>query len=317
MPTRRDFLTSTAAAALAACTGCRPEGSARRSVSSAPEPANRVAVVRDEDHLAALEAALETAGGIDVQRGDTVVLKVNTNSGDPYPYSTSPDVVRRLADRFRAEGARVKVMDRSFWGDPDTARNFADNGIAAAARKGGAELIVLDESVDWIEIPAELVPDWRPPVRVPRLAIEADRLINLACMKTHFITGCTLALKNLLGLVHAEDRARPGNLRSHGDRIHHQVAQIHRFVRPHLHIVDGWRALIAGGPTPSSGAPSRFADPHVVLASTDPVAVDAAAIEILRKLAPPSEEITLLPAWESAPIRSAMEMGVGHRSNPA
>ncbi len=305
MPTRRDFLTSAAAAALAACSGCRPEGTARRSVSSAPRRAP--ATGGGEDHLGALDAAIAAAGGIDVKCGDTVVLKVNTNSGDPYPYSTSPEVVRHLADRFRGQRAHVKVVDRSFWGDPDTARNFIDNGIAAAAAGAGAELLVLDGAVDWIEIPPELVPDWHPPVRVPRLAVEADHLINLACMKTHFITGCTLSLKNLLGLVHAEDRARPGNLRSHGDRIHHQVAEIHRFVKPRLHVVDGWRALVAGGPTPSSGAASQFADARVVLAGADPVAVDAAAIEVLRKLAPPPEEITRLPAWESAPIRAAVE----------
>lgn len=308
MPTRRDFLASAAGAVLAACSGCRPEDSARRTVI----PPQRDGVA-PADHLDALDAAIEAAGGVRVGRGDRVVLKVNTNSGDPYPYSTSPAVVRHLAERFRDAGAEVVVADRSFWGDGDTAGNFVDNGIAAAAAAGGAELLALDEddeAIDWVEIPAELVPDWRPPVRVPRLAVEADHLINLACMKTHFITGCTLALKNFLGLVHAGDRARPGNLRSHGDRIHHQVAQIHRFVKARLHVVDGWRALVAGGPTPSSGAGPRFADARVVLASVDPVQVDAAAIEILRTHAPPSEEITRAAARESPPIRAAIETGL-------
>ena len=48
----------------------------------------------DALHLDALDRAL---AGLrrPVRRGDTVLLKVNSNSGDPFPYSTSPVVVTR------------------------------------------------------------------------------------------------------------------------------------------------------------------------------------------------------------------------------
>ncbi len=67
-----------------------------------------------------------------------MLLKVNTNSGDPAPYSTSPTVVAWFARQYVSRGVRVVVGDRSFWGDRDTMGNLERNGIASAARRAGA-----------------------------------------------------------------------------------------------------------------------------------------------------------------------------------
>jgi uncharacterized protein (DUF362 family) len=263
---RREFLAA-AAAGLAAC--------GAPSLTAPPSP---------RDHAAALDAAVAPLLRR-VRRGDRVVLKVNANSGDPYPYSTSPLVVERLAGALRDHGARVTVGDRSFFGDRDTAGNLERNGCAPAARAAGADVAVF-EDIAWTHIPAELVPHWVPPVRIPRLATDCDLLVNLACLKTHFITGTTLARKNLLGLVAAEDRARPGNLRVHErDKIHHQIDEIAAFVRPHWNVIDGWRALVSGGPTQAEG--DRLADRRRVLGGPDAAALDAQAAEILGPLTDP------------------------------
>lgn len=249
---------------------------------------------RHDAHLAAVERALSQAGGLGgVRRGDRVLLKVNTNSGDPYPYSTSPKVVAALASQLTDRGAKVFVGDRSFWGDGNTWQNLVANGIAAAAKTAGATLVVFeDDDTNWLEIDDELVPSWVAPVRLPRLAVEADHLLNLACVKTHFITGCTLGLKNLLGLVSAGDRARPGNLRTHhAMRIHRQIAELHRVLKPRLTVIDGFEALVSGGPTPKSGAAPTIVRTGVVLASADRIAVEIAAIRLLQKFAPKSEAI--------------------------
>ena len=193
------------------------------------------------DHVNRLRAALEGAGGLGfVRRGQRVLLKVNTNSGDRFPYSTSPTTVHTVASALIAAGAEVTVGDRSFWGDDGTAGNLEANGIAAATREAKAKLVVFDDGIDWIEIDPKLVPHWRPPFRLPRIAVEADHVINLACLKAHFISGVTLGLKNLLGLVNAEDRKRPGNLRSHDVQlIHHQIADVQRAIMPRLTVIDG------------------------------------------------------------------------------
>jgi uncharacterized protein (DUF362 family) len=289
MITRRRLIQLGAtAAALSACRRRHPNPATVTDARIPIPPPPPIA-----DHRAALAAALATAGGLDfIRRGDRVLLKVNTNSGDPYPYSTSPDVVRWLAEELHDRGAHVTVGDRSFWGDGDTRGNLERNGIARATREAGATLAVFEDDGDWVAVDDALVPHWRPPVHLPRVAVLADHVFNLACAKTHFITGCTLGLKNLLGLVRARDRRRDGNLYVHHDElIHHQIADINRAIAPRLTVVDGWRALVSGGPTPGSGARPTIVDTGVVLAGRDRIAVDLAAIELLQRHAPASEAI--------------------------
>lgn len=240
----------------------------------------------NDAHVQALEAAVSGAGGAPfVRRGGTVLLKVNTNSGDPAPYSTSPVVVAWFARHYVSRGVRVVVGDRSFWGDDDTLGNLERNGIAPAGRRAGAEVVAFETATtNWTELDPRAAPSWRPPIRVPSLVFEADQVINLACAKTHFITGVTLGMKNMLGLVCADDRAREGNLRSHDPaRIHQQIAQIHRAIPIGLTVIDGFDALVTGGPTPRSGAPPTVVRTGVVLASRDAAAVEAQGRALLAK----------------------------------
>ncbi len=320
MITRRDLFGLGAAAAGAAVMACgrsrRPADDARiptPAAAPAAPAAPAIAAPPPGGHHDALFAALAAAGGLGfVRRGDRVLLKVNTNSGDRYPYSTSPDVVRWIATELRDRGAEVTVGDRSFWGDGDTRGNLEANGIAAAARAAGAAVTVFEDDGDWVAVDEALVPSWRPPVHLPRLAVEADHVFNLACVKTHFITGCTLGLKNLLGLVRALDRKRDGNLRVHHDQlIHRQIADVNRAIRPRLTVIDGWRALVSGGPTPDSGARPTIVDTGVVLAGADRVALEVAAIELLQRHAPAGEAIHAQPAAQHPTVEAARAAGLG------
>jgi uncharacterized protein (DUF362 family) len=259
----------------------------------------------------ALLAAVAHAGGLpDAGSGDVVLLKVNTNSGDPYPYSSRPGAVALLAEHYLRRGAHVVVGDRSFWGDRDTRGNLEANGIAAACAATGAELRVFDDAHPWHELPP--LASWVGPVRVPRLVMQAKVVLNLACAKTHFISGATLGLKNGLGFVRAEDRARPGNLRSHDpDKLHHQIAELRAALPPMFTVLDGYDALVAGGPTPTSGRTPRVVQTGVVLAGHDPIAVDAAGLALLREYADEEEAVLGWTPWESPIVRAAMEHRLG------
>ena len=286
-------------------------------LGSTPAPSNSasalglVGVAHGLEHGPTLLRAAAHAGGLPaVPRGGTVLLKVNTNSGDPYPYSSSPRTVALLARHYLALGAAVVVGDRSFWGDRDTRGNFESNGIAAACEAAGAELRVFDHDEPWHELPP--LNTWVGPVRVPRLLMRADAVINLACAKTHFISGATLGLKNVLGVIHPEDRARPGNLRSHDpEKLHHQVAEIHSVLRPMFTIIDAFDALVAGGPTPQSGRAPKIARTGLVIAGADVIAVDAVGIGLLRREAESEEAIVRLPTWQSPILRAAIARGLG------
>lgn len=240
-------------------------------------------------HVEALERAVGDAGGLPaVKRGGTVLLKVNTNSGDPAPYSTSPTVLAWVARHYVSRGVRVVAGDRSFWGDDDTRGNLERNGLAPAGRRVGAEVLAFEhDTVDWVPLDASKLPHWVAPVRVPALCFTADAVINLACAKTHFITGVTLGLKNALGFVHAEDRQRDGNLRVHfAERIHAQYREVHAALPIRFTIIDGFDALVTGGPTPQSGAAPTIVRTGVVLASKDAHEVEARGRALLTRFAP-------------------------------
>jgi len=284
-----------------------------------PSPAGHlVGMGYDEaHHLAALNAAFAASLDLSfVQPGQTVYFKVNCNNGDPYPHSTKPELIVELARRCRDHGAeRIIVGDRSFWGDTGTAANMRRNGVSAAAEMAGADLMVFDDdTVDWVQIDEADVPNWNGGFRLPLPVVQADHIINLPCMKTHFISEFTMSLKNMIGLVHPADRRRPGNLDVHRiPELWSQIAEINQHITPSINILDGYDALITGGPTVRDGRGPTYASPKVIIVSADRVAADIAGIAVLQTVSPAVEEVTQTTAWRSGQIRAAYRAGLGIR----
>jgi uncharacterized protein (DUF362 family) len=78
----------------------------------------------------------------------------------------------------------------------------------------------------------------------------------------------TLGMKNWYGLL-GGDRNRLHQ------RIHESLVDLTAFAKPTLTVLDGYRVLMRGGPT--GGSPVDVALKKTVVASTDPVAIDAYA----------------------------------------
>jgi len=108
---------------------------------------------------------------------------------------------------------------------------------------------------------------------------EITAIINVPFLKDHNIAGMTCALKNLShGLV-----KHPA--RFHGNRCSPYVADIVALPeirdKLRLNLVDGLRVVFDGGPDATS---YNVADAGFVLASTDPVAVDAVGLTIINRV---------------------------------
>ena len=100
--------------------------------------------------------------------------------------------------------------------------------------------------------------------------LEADKLINVAIAKHHSLTGATLGIKNLYGVLGGPRH------RLH-QRIHESLADLAAFLTPTLTVIDGYRVLMRNGP-----AGGRTADVELkkmLVAGTDPVAIDAFVAE--------------------------------------
>ena len=267
--------------------------------------------------LAALAPTIVRDALAFIEAGDVVYLKVNSNSGDPYPYSTQPALIRLVGEWCWAQGAkRVIVGDRSFFGDPGTSGNLVANGIAEAADDIGAELIVFEDdgSMEWVAFPESAAMDWSGGFRFPLPVVQADHVINLPVVKTHFISTFTMGMKNLIGLVNPADRERPENLGQHStanNRLYRQIAQINQQITPSATILDGWEAVVRGGPT-IAGSPTGLEDsPRVMIVSTDRIAADVTGLAVLKEFAVASEAVHDWGVWQNPQIVEAVAAGLG------
>lgn len=225
-------------------------------------------VVAQGDNPAAItRRAIDEIGGMArfVQKGQTVVVKPNI-AWDRLPEqaaTTNPEVVAEVVRLCLAAGAGSVIVT-------DVSCNAAEacfdrSGIAAAARAAGAE-VVLPEPRFFrdVNLKGQVLGVW--PVLEPFL--EADTLINVPIAKHHSLTGVTIGLKNWYGLI-GGDRNRLHQ------RIHESIADLSAFAKPTLTVLDAYRILARNGPT--GGSVDDVEYKKTVIASTDPVAVDAYA----------------------------------------
>ena len=232
-------------------------------VPSLPE----MVVAQGDGAAAVTRRAIEEIGGMGrfVQKGKTVVLKPNI-AWDRLPEqaaTTNPDVVAELVRLCLAAGAGSVIVT-------DVSCNAAEacfdrSGIAAAARAAGAEVVYPEPRFFRdVNLKGQVLGAW--PVLEPFL--EADTLINVPIAKHHSLTGVTLGMKNWYGLI-GGDRNRLHQ------RIHESVADLAAFAKPTLTVLDAYRILARNGPT--GGSVDDVEEKKTVIASTDPVAVDAYA----------------------------------------
>ncbi|HSK09857.1 MAG TPA: DUF362 domain-containing protein, partial [Vicinamibacterales bacterium] len=224
-------------------------------------------VVQGESPEALVRRALDDLGGIRrfIARGDVVVVKPNIgwDRSPEQGANTNPEVVAALVVLCHEAGARKVIVTDVSCNEARVC--FANSGIADAARKAGAEVILPEERrFREVNLGGEVLTTW--PVLEPFLA--ADKVINVPIAKHHSLTGCTLGMKNFYGII--------GGQRSRlHQRIHDSLVDLLAFARPTLTVLDAYRVMMRGGPTGGSLGDVEFR--KTVIAGTDPVAIDAYA----------------------------------------
>ncbi len=143
------------------------------------------------------------------------------------------------------------------------------SGMLRVIEETGAELAEFTESVEVAGQGAF------KRYEIARPYMEADRLINLAKLKTHEMMTMTCAVKNLFGAVIGAGKAA-WHLKAGADRemFARMLLEIYQLRRPDLNIVDAVIAMEGNGP--GSGDPRQVG---LLLAGTNPVAVDVIAAE--------------------------------------
>ena len=233
----------------------------------AREDLPELVVAQGESPEAIVRRAIEEMGGMGrfVARGETVVIKPNI-AWDRVPAqaaTTNPDIVAELVRLCRAAGAGSVIVTDVSCNEAEAC--FDRSGIAAAAKAAGAEVVLPEPRLFRdVDLKGRMLGAW--PVLEPFL--DADKLINVPIAKHHSLTGVTLGMKNWYGLL-GGDRNRLHQ------RIHESLVDLTAFARPTLTVLDAYRVLMRNGPTGGSSADVELR--KTVIASTDPVAIDAYA----------------------------------------
>jgi uncharacterized protein (DUF362 family) len=268
--TRRELLSGSAAmagvAGLSSCDSEKPLVPSRVSIVRVPAYDQRVyETVRHllEDHQ------------VDV-RGRHVVVKPNLVEFEAESYiNTNPLLVHAVLEAFRARGAAsVRIAE-----GPGHRRNTLDLADAAGYFKTVPrfEDVFVDLNVDdvtRIHLPRRFSRLGR--LYLPNTALRADLLVSLPKMKTHHWVGATLAMKNLFGLVPGGVYGWPKNV-LHWAGITESIADLHAAFPRQFAIVDGIVGMQGNGPIQGT---AKFAG--VLVAGSDPVAVDATCCRIMR-----------------------------------
>jgi uncharacterized protein (DUF362 family) len=279
--------------------------------SRAAEPAREsravVGVARGPTMADAARAAIRLAGGVGfVEPGQAVLVKPNLCCPDPHPATTSPEVLAAVLGLLRERRpGRLVVGDQTFFVQ-STAANVRRAGLEAAVRAHGAEFVAFDDLPRRHLRPAA-ARHWPDGYRVPALLDEVDHVVNLACVKTHFLARYTMAMKNVIGVIDADSRRYYHRVRSQQgyDAFAVLIAEMSLALRPALHVLDGTAAFVTGGP--SSG---RVVRPRLVVASRDLLATDVTGLAVLRHHG--TEAAVQDPSpWAQPKIRHGVALGLG------
>lgn len=202
-----------------------------------------------------------------VPTGGSVVIKPNLCTERPdmiHCANTSLSVLRAVCKVVRERTVNVTIVESDGARYPAEAA-FENTGVYKMAAELGCKVLNLskDTLVD--------VPDARMAgFGMSKTWLEADCFITLPVLKTHATTVFTGSLKNQWGCIPRYDRIL---LHKH---LHELIVEVNRLRPVSLALMDGLVGMQGRGPI--NGYPI---DLNVLLASRDPVAVDATGMRLI------------------------------------
>jgi len=221
---------------------------------------------------ARVRAAVGALGGMAalVKKGASVVIKPNAawQRSPGQAATTNPEVMVALIKMCKEQGAgRILMIEHMIDTPPRLVWDIT--GLGEAARAAGAEVVSADDQRDYVKLK---IPQGKALTsdEVIQAVLEADVFINAPIAKVHDASVITAAMKNMMGVIW--DRQY-----WHQSGLHQCIADLSTAVRPDLIILDANRVLLTGGPK----GPGTTKDVGEVVASFDPVAIDAYAATLL------------------------------------
>jgi uncharacterized protein (DUF362 family) len=232
-----------------------------------------VAKITFTDYAASVSKALDAIGAANrLPEDKLIIIKPNLTLADVPPVTTNPDAARAVIEYCRAHtNAEIAIGEGCGTGTTDEV--FQATGYADLADEYGVRLIDFNtaQAVKLSHPDAVQLREFH----LPAVARDAF-IISLPVLKDHCFTVTTIALKNMFGLAPSRYYQGAWNKSQlHSPSTHKSVFDVCLYKAPDLSIVDASVALTG---MHLSGIPKAFG---LILASFDPVAVDAIGSKLL------------------------------------
>lgn len=233
-----------------------------------------------QDIMEKINDGIDKLGGWDlfVKPGDTVLLKANLigPKASDTAAVTHSEFVRAITKILKGRGCTVWIGDSSggaIAGIAPTAQSFKVSGYEKVANEEGALIKNFDkEGVVEVEPKGK----FKEKMFLAKPLFEADVVINLPKLKTHSANVYTGAVKNLFGCIPGLRKATYHKMAPDKEDFGDIIADIHQATKFSLHIMDSITSMEGEGPTAGSVYKS-----NKILISTDPLALDAVALNML------------------------------------
>jgi uncharacterized protein (DUF362 family) len=230
---------------------------------------SRVAIIKGtrpvETTIEALERIRSDVGDVLAEKKPVLIKPNYINSRHPSTgITTDSRVIEGIVKFLRGcKTEEVIIGEGSGWSD--TLQAFKIAGVDVVAERWGVKLVDLnsDEFVE-VESPNSLSLSR---VKIAKTALEST-IISVPKLKPHRIATVTLSLKNMMGALASKGSMHRGSLSKN-------IVDLASILRPSISVVDG---IIAGEGHETSGKPVEM---DLVIAGTDPVAVDAVGAAVM------------------------------------
>ena len=234
-----------------------------------------VALAHSKDVQENVTRVFDMLGGVTnlIEPNSTVVLKPNAGHAAPPEFAvcTHPETVRAVIREVRKANPKRIVIAESAAVGCDTMECYEACGIAKMAAEEGVELYDIKREKDLVNVAVRGYRSNISHVKLPKLLLEAEHIINLPILKAHASMVFSGALKNIKGVV--QDQV---HTTMHRQNLTMAMMDVWSVCKPDLNIMDVMSA--ASGYSPHTPTPIEL---DCVMGSKDPVALDRIACELV------------------------------------
>lgn len=242
---------------------------------------------------------IDKLGGLQryVQPGQSVVIKPNLVSEHGLKDGvkkggvvTDSRLIEALVELLSPLAGGITIAEGSSINRSETMKMFKHYGLDTIADRCPDKVRLVDLNADRCVDTA--VPGGRRSAKrkIPVTLAEAGVIINMPVLKLHFAAGASLSIKNLQGAIPPLEKYKV-----HFFGLWQNLINTYNVIKPHLIIMDGLYGQEDFGPV--SGSPRKM---DVLIAGTNPVAVDTVALRIMG-----------LTPCDSPPVIMACHEGMG------